>query len=313
MWLDNSFYYYCYLSLYMYQQVFAPICSLFGWKELSLQGNSKKDMPYRIIVLDLDGTLTNSRKEITPRTREALIRAQQQGIKVVLASGRPTYGIAPIANQLELDVYGGYILAYNGGEIIDWKTRDVLHAQVLAPEVIPYMYRCAHENGFAIVTYRDNYVITETPDDEYVQKEAILNVMQTLRVDNFLEYIDFPIPKCLIVGEAERLHQLEKVMYEQLKETNEVYRSEPYFLELVPKGIDKAQSLEVLLKKIGISREEVIACGDGFNDLSMIHYAGLGVAMQNAQPIVREAADFITFSNDEDGVAHVVERFMLKP
>ncbi|MBR3896466.1 MAG: HAD family phosphatase [Bacteroidaceae bacterium] len=270
-------------------------------------------MPYRIIVLDLDGTLTNSRKEITPRTRETLIRAQQQGIKVVLASGRPTYGIAPIANQLELDVYGGYILAYNGGEIIDWKTREVLHAQVLAPEVIPYMYRCAHENGFAIVTYRDNYVITETPDDEYVQKEAILNVMQTLRVDNFLEYIDFPIPKCLIVGEAERLHQLEKVMYEQLKETNEVYRSEPYFLELVPKGIDKAQSLEVLLKKIGISREEVIACGDGFNDLSMIRYAGLGVAMQNAQPIVREAADFITLSNDEDGVAHVVERFMLKP
>ncbi len=266
---------------------------------------------YRMIVLDLDGTLTNSKKQITPHTRETLIRAQQQGIKVVLASGRPTYGIAPIAEQLELATYGGYILAYNGGEIIDWKSREVLHAQILNPEVLPYMYRQAKENGFAIVTYRDNYVITETPDDEYVQKEAILNVMQTLKVDNFLEYIDFPVPKCLIVGEAERLHQLELQMYEQLKETNEVYRSEPYFLELVPKSIDKAQSLAVLLDKVGIPREEVIACGDGFNDLSMIRYAGLGVAMQNAQPVVREAADFITLSNDEDGVAHVVERFML--
>ena len=100
-------------------------------------------------------------------------------------------------------------------------------------------------------------------------------------------------------------------MYEQLKETNEVYRSEPYFLELVPKGIDKAQSLAVLLEKVGIRREEVIACGDGFNDLSMIRYAGLGVAMENAQSVVREAADFITLSNDQDGVAHVVEQFML--
>lgn len=281
-------------------------------KQVSIYNSLLSLMNYRMIVLDLDGTLTNSKKEITPYTRETLIRAQQQGIKVVLASGRPTYGIAPIANQLELFTYGGYILAYNGGEIIDWKSKEVLHAQVLDPQVLPYMYRCAQENGFAIVTYRDNFVITETPDDEYVQKEATLNLMQTLKVENFLGYIDFSIPKCLIVGEAERLCLLEKQMYEQLKETNEVYRSEPYFLELVPKGIDKAQSLEVLLRKVGISRDEVIACGDGFNDLSMIRYAGLGVAMHNAQPVVREAADFITLSNDEDGVAHVVEQFMLK-
>lgn len=281
-------------------------------KQVSIYNSLLSLMNYRMIVLDLDGTLTNSKKEISPHTRETLIRAQQQGIKVVLASGRPTYGIAPIANQLELFTYGGYILAYNGGEIIDWKSKEVLHAQVLDPQVLPYMYRCAQENGFAIVTYRDNFVITETPDDEYVQKEATLNLMQTLKVENFLGYIDFSIPKCLIVGEAERLCLLEKQMYEQLKETNEVYRSEPYFLELVPKGIDKAQSLEVLLRKVGISRDEVIACGDGFNDLSMIRYAGLGVAMHNAQPVVREAADFITLSNDEDGVAHVVEQFMLK-
>ena len=271
-----------------------------------------ENINYRMIVLDLDGTLTNNKKQITPHTRETLIRAQQQGIKVVLASGRPTYGIVPIAEQLELSTYGGYILAYNGGEIINWSTREILHAQVLNPEVLPYMYRCAKEHGFAIVTYRDNNVITETPDDEYVIKEVTLNRMQTLQVSNFLEYIDFPIPKCLIVGEPERLHQLEIEMHSHLKETNEVYRSEPYFLELVPKGIDKAQSLAVLLEKTGIRREEVIACGDGFNDLSMIKFAGLGVAMQNAQPIVRESADFITLSNEEDGVAYVVERFMLK-
>ena len=165
-------------------------------------------------------------------------------------------------------------------------------------------------NNFAIVTYKDKYVITEHPNDEYVLKEAILNVMETKKVDNFLEAIDFPVAKCLIVGEATRLAELEKKMYEVLKDRMGVYRSEPYFLELVPKGIDKAQSLAVLLEKIGATKEEMIACGDGFNDLSMIKFAGLGVAMANAQEIVREAADYVTLSNEEDGVAAVVEKFM---
>ena len=91
-----------------------------------------------------------------------------------------------------------------------------------------------------------------------------------------------------------------------------VFRSEPYFLELVPKGIDKAQSLSVLLKEIGLTKDEMIAIGDGFNDLSMIQYAGLGIAMENAQPVVKENADFITRSNSEDGVAYAVERFIFK-
>lgn len=268
---------------------------------------------YRAIVLDLDGTLTDSQKRITPRTIEALHRANEMGVKIILASGRPTYGIAPVAQSLQLDKLGGYILAYNGGEIVDWKTKEILHQQMLVPEVIPYMYEKAKEWGFAIVTYRDNWVITETPDDEYVQKEAILNVMQTKKVENFLEATDFPLPKCLIVGEAGRLAKLEPEMREHLCQTNEVYRSEPYFLELVPKGIDKARSLEVLIGRLGIRREEVIACGDGFNDLSMIEYAGLGVAMKNAQPILHEKADYITLSNDEDGVAHVIDKFILNP
>lgn len=90
-----------------------------------------------------------------------------------------------------------------------------------------------------------------------------------------------------------------------------VFRSEPYFLELVPKGIDKAQSLSVLLEEIGMTKNEMIAIGDGFNDLSMIQYAGLGIAMENAQDVVKQAADFITLSNEEDGVAYAVEKFYL--
>ncbi len=268
-------------------------------------------MGYKLLVLDLDGTLTNSRKEITPQTLDTLIQAQKLGVKVVLASGRPTYGVAPIANKLQLADFEGYILSYNGGEIVDWKTKQVLYENILEPEILPYLYECAQKYNFAIVTYHNEFVITEHPEDEYVQKEAILNVMQLQKVSNFLNAIQFSVAKCMIVGEPSKLVLLEKEMYEHLKERMGVYRSEPYFLELVPKGIDKAQSLSILLKKLDISREEVIACGDGFNDLSMIKFAGLGVAMENAQDIVREHADYITFSNDNDGVAHVIKEFIL--
>lgn len=268
-------------------------------------------MKYKLLVLDLDGTLTNNKKEITENTRNTLIEAQEKGVKIVLASGRPIYGIVPIAEKLELKKYGGYILSYNGGEIINWQTGEMMYENVLPDDILPYLYQCAKDNNFAIVTYKDKYVITEHPDDEYVLKEAILNVMDTQKVNHFLEAIDFPVPKCLIVGEAERLAVLEKQMYESLKDKMGVYRSEPYFLELVPKGIDKAQSLSVLVQKIGYTREEMIAIGDGFNDKSMIEYAGLGVAMANAQEVVKQAADYITLSNEEDGVADVVKKFML--
>lgn len=268
-------------------------------------------MKYKLLVLDLDGTLTNTRKEVTAHTRTTLIKAQEQGLKIVLASGRPTYGIAPLANLLQLDKYEGYVLSYNGGEIIDWKTGELLYKNLLDPEVLPYLYQCANDNHFAIVTYDGEYVLTEYPDDEYVLKEALLNVMKIKKVDNFLKAVQHPIAKCLIVGEPTRLAVLEKEMYNHLHDRMGVFRSEPYFLELVPKGIDKAQSLAVLLKEIGMTKDEMIAVGDGFNDLSMIKYARLGVAMSNAQEVVKENADFITLSNEEDGVAHVVEKFIL--
>ena len=109
-------------------------------------------MKYKLLVLDLDGTLTNSKKKITDHTRATLIEAQKQGVKIVLASGRPTYGVAPLANALELDRYEGYILSYNGGEIIDWKTGELMYKKWLDDDVLPYLYKCAKENNFAIVT-----------------------------------------------------------------------------------------------------------------------------------------------------------------
>ncbi|WP_294616599.1 Cof-type HAD-IIB family hydrolase [uncultured Bacteroides sp.] len=264
---------------------------------------------YRLLVLDLDGTLTNSKKEISPRNLRTLLRLQQSGIRLVLASGRPTYGIAPLAEQLQMKEHNGYILSYNGGEIIDWSTGELLYKNLLPDDVLPVLYQAAADHKQAILTYDNEFILTEHPDDPYVVKEAFLNKMQIRRTDNFLQDAPLPLPKCLIVGEPEQLVQTEAELSLRLQNRISVYRSEPYFLELVPLGIDKARSLAVLLEKSGIAREEMVAMGDGYNDLSMIEYAGLGIAMGNAQVTVKAAADYIAPTNDEDGVAVAVEHY----
>lgn len=266
---------------------------------------------YKLLVLDLDGTLTNKKKEIPARNLETLLLAQEKGLKIVLASGRPTFGITPLATQLKLEHYGGYILSFNGGQIIDCKTNEIIYENVLDPVHYDYLYEQGNTEDFKIISYEDNYIVGEDIENEYVKYEAFLNKMPLKEVENFRKHFNAPLPKCLVVGEPEKLAQLEKTMHNQLKEVMSVYRSEPFFLELLPLGIDKAKSLAVLLKHIGMTKEEMIACGDGFNDLSMIKYAGLGVAMANAQEVVKEAADHITLSNEECGVAKVVEEFFL--
>lgn len=266
----------------------------------------------KMAVLDLDGTLTNSKKELSLRNQQALIRLQEQGVKVVLASGRPTYGIVPIAKALELERFGGYILAYNGGVIIDCASAKEIYSNVLPDDLITPLYKYSTEAECVILSYDNEFILTEQPDDRYVGVEAHLNKMECRKVENFVEAFSAPLPKCLTVGDPEKIVALEQRLKGLFGERMEVFRSEPFFLELVPLGIDKAFSLSKLLEHTGGTKEEMIAFGDGFNDLSMIEFAGVGVAMSNAQPAVKERADYIAATNDEDGVAQYVEEFLLK-
>ena len=270
-------------------------------------------MKYKMIVLDLDGTLTNNKKEITPRTKQALMQAQAAGVHVVLASGRPTYGIVPLAEELKLKDNGGYILAFNGGKIIDCTNNEVLFEQKLDEQLVPILFQEAQKAGMEILTYQGEGIAATNKDDEYVQHEAFINKMPVMQYDDFLNQLVYPINKCLIVGDPTPLHELEIRLAKELEGKMDVYRSADFFLECVPLGIDKARSLDRLISSLGISREEVITCGDGYNDLSMIRFAGLVVAMANAAKDIQSEADFVTLSNEEDGVAHVVERFILSP
>ncbi len=266
-------------------------------------------LPYRAIALDLDGTLTNHDKVVTPKTRETLLKAESEGAVIILASGRPTYGITPIAECLELDKRGGYILSYNGGNIVDAKTGEKLFSQFLPDEVIPILYKYAREHQHALLGYVGNEIITEMPDDPYVKEESRINKMNIRRVGNLLEALEPHPTKLLMTGAPEDMVKAEEALKKELGEKMDIFRSAPFFLELVPKGIDKAQSLLRLLEKIGLSTDVLMAFGDGYNDLSMLKLAGRGVAMENAAPEVKAEADYVTLSNEEDGVAAALEHF----
>ena len=268
---------------------------------------------YKMIVLDLDGTLTNRNKEITPKTKETLMKAQKQGKIVVLASGRPTYGVMPLAEELHLEDYGGYILSFNGGIIMNCKTKEVVFSRQIPAESNGKIIDLAQENNVSILTYENRTLLTNCPEDQYVQLESRINTLKIIpmTIEELKAHVTFSVPKFLMTDDGDYLAMVEPKVKAALGKNFSVYRSDPFFLEILPKGIDKAQSLERLLAVIGVKREEMIACGDGYNDLTMVQYAGLGVAMGNGVLPVRKAADYITLTNEEDGVAHVVEKFML--
>lgn len=268
-------------------------------------------MAYKVLVLDIDGTLTNSKKEITKETKKALRAAQENGVVVVLASGRPTPGIVPLADELELDKFGGYILSFNGAVITDYQNKEIVYETVLPDGEVEKLYQSSKDHGVTIVSYKEGAIVTEDDADQYVAIEARINKMPVRKVENFVAHLTDPVTKCLMVGDGDYLAKVEVDMRVAYGDHLNVYRSEPFFLEIMPQNIDKAYSLGKLLEHIGLTKEEMIACGDGFNDLSMIKYAGLGVAMGNAQPVVKESANYIAPTNDEDGVAHVVNEFIL--
>ena len=269
-------------------------------------------MKYKLLVLDVDGTLLNDAKEISKRTLASLLKVQQMGIRVALASGRPTYGLMPLAKTLELGNYGGFIISYNGGQIINAQNGEILFERRINPEMLPYLEKKARKNNFAIFTYHDDTTLTDSSDNEHVRAEANLNNLKIIQEEEFSTAIDFAPCKCILVSnDEEALKDLEEHWKKRLDGTLDVFCSEPYFLEVVPCGIDKANTLGVLLSYLNIAREEVIAIGDGVCDVNMLQVAGLGIAMGHAQDSVKVCADYVTASNEEDGVAQSVEKLIL--
>ena len=269
-------------------------------------------MKYKLLVLDVDGTLLNNEKEISKRTLSTLLKAQHTGIRIVLASGRPTSGLLPLAKALEMGNFGGFIVSYNGAQIINAENGEVMFDKRINPELIPYLEKKARKNNFSIFTYHDEYLLTDNADNVHIRREAWLNNLRIMEEEEFSIAIDFAPCKCVLVSDDEEaLRGLENHWKRRLDGVLDVFPSEPYFLEVVPCGVDKANTLGVLMEQLGVKREEVIAIGDGVADVTMLQLAGKSVAMGHAQDSVKICADYVTASNEEDGVAQAVEKLVL--
>lgn len=265
-------------------------------------------MKYKLIALDLDGTLKDSHNQITSKTKEALITLQKQGVKIVLASGRPTAGLRHEAKELLLDQFGGYLLSFNGARVASAKTNETIYEQTLTIEEAKLAYQRAKEFNMSCMTYKNDMIYTEDIDDEYVCVEAKINDIGKKQVSSFIDILEDPIHKVLLTGKPEYVASIEEEFKKPFGDSLSIYRSAPYFLEVMAQNIDKAASLHRLATTLGIKQEEVIAFGDGYNDLSMIEYAGLGIAMGNAVEGVKERAQIITKTNDEDGIAYTLSQ-----
>lgn len=257
---------------------------------------------YKLIALDLDGTLTDSNKEISDATKDLLIQLAASGVHIVLASGRPTPGLFKEAQTLKLNEVGGYLLSYNGAHIVNYQTGEVIYNQTLPCDAAHALYDQAKAFGLSCMTYNDSEIITEDAGDYWVHLESYTTKMPIHHVRSFKEAVQTPVNKLLMTGEDAYVASVIDEFKAPFENKLSIYRSSGFFVECMAEGIDKALSLKRLCETLGVKQEETIAFGDGYNDLSMIEWCHTGVAMGNAVDELKQRADAITTSNDDQGV-----------
>lgn len=266
-------------------------------------------MQYKLIALDLDHTLLSSTRTISERNKRAIERAVEKGATVVLATGRPFGGTCRFCEELEIKQP---VITNGGAVVVDGATGETLFDQKidsdLAREIIAFLHaqNCYHQ------IYNDSPKFLCEQYTMYSELYAAFTGMQWEAVGDFLKLGSIHTPKVLCVDMESRLRELYEITKAYFKERVIVGISQPFFMEIYHPDAHKGAALKRLAESMGLGAENVIAMGDSHIDRSMIEYAGLGVAMKNSTPEVLEAADLIAPSNDEDGVAWVIEKYVLE-
>lgn len=268
---------------------------------------------YKLIAIDMDGTLLRQDKTISDLTKNNLKKAAELGVKVVLATGRPIQGIKRYLEELELTNENDYVIAINGALVSRASDYSVISASaVLTGKDVKYIYNKVRdlETYFHVFTSKDDLVNQKSKFSDDEEKRLGL----TIKVVDFLKDIEDEdeIHKVVLEEQKDILDKITSKIPSELFEKYNMIRSVDFMLEFMKKGCNKAIGLEKLAQYLGIKREEIIALGDADNDREMIEYAGLGVAMGNAKDEIKKLANYVTKSNEEDGVANVIDKFILK-
>jgi Cof subfamily protein (haloacid dehalogenase superfamily) len=280
---------------------------MFGNAEICYE--ESKSM-YKMIAVDMDGTLLKEDKTISSETIRAINLAKSKGVKIVLATGRPVDGIRNYLKELNLTNEDDYAIAFNGALVQSTKTGEVVSNRTLSMKDLIYLHDLALSLNIDMHAFTNDGLITPAIS-KYTEVEATINgitptVLDFNKLDKNNKLIKF-----MMVGDKPSLDKVYEKLPIEVFNQYTVVRSAPYFLEFLHKDSNKGEAVKTLAKHLNIRIEEVICIGDAGNDYHMIKYAGLGVAMDNAFPEVKEIADYITKTNENDGVAHVIKKFIL--
>ena len=273
----------------------------------------------KAILLDIDGTLTNDQKVITPRTRDALLAAQDKGIVLVLASGRANMGLTGFANTLNMKQHNGIFVCFNGAKAMNYRTGEVYFQQALTVDQGKRVLEHMHNFNVCPIYDRGPYMYLENAffsierdgaPWSIAEYEAHNNNYLLCEVANNAEFLDWEVNKILVAGQPEYLQEVWRSMAAPFEGELSSMFTAPFYYEFTPLGVDKTRALRETFAKLDISPSEVIAFGDAQNDQSMIEWSGIGVAMGNAVDEVKAVANYVTLSNNEDGIAVALEKFL---
>ncbi|MCD7715041.1 MAG: Cof-type HAD-IIB family hydrolase [Lachnospiraceae bacterium] len=282
-------------------------------KNSACSGEVSERFRKKIFFTDLDGTLLNDQKEITPGNQAAIDLALREGHKVVISTGRPLASALIQAERLGLMREGCYVIAFNGGEIYDTSLHRSIYRRTIPKELIPPIFEEAHRRGIYIQTFSGKEVLSE--EDRPELYDYVKRTLQTCRVvPSVAEELTEAPCKLLAIEETDRalIEDFLSYLTERYAGTLNAYFSNNSYLEIVPDKVTKGQALLWMCEFLQIPVEDSVSAGDAPNDVEMIEAAGTGVAMANSFPGVKEHADYVTDAdNNHDGAAEIIHRFLL--
>jgi Cof subfamily protein (haloacid dehalogenase superfamily) len=264
----------------------------------------------RLLALDLDDTLLRSDLTISFHTRNVLKKAEKAGIVVVLASGRIPAAMNHFTRQLGLNKRPGYLICNNGTIIQESHTGKIVFEARLPPETALIAYDLANAEGFPVQIY-EGALMYISRRNEFADYDQKLTGLKQVVPEDFRVRVRNGCYKLLIPGDPVILRPLEDLFRTYIGDDVTLFTSKPYFLEILPPGVDKGSALAKVAEIAGLRREDVMAVGDSMNDEAMIRWAGYGVAMANGDERLKKAACLVTGrTNNEDGVADLIERYL---
>lgn len=269
-------------------------------------------MSIKLIAIDIDGTLLNSNHQLTDEVKLALKQAEEKGVKIVLTTGRPLTGVQDLIAELELYSENDYVITYNGALIQKTKSKEIVTQTGLTFDDYIAIDALARKLNVHLHTETETTMYTSNRDiSPYTVLEAhLVNMPLKFRTPEEMTP-ELNILKMMMIDDPAVLDAAITNIPKEFYDKYTIVKSTPYFLEFLNKEVDKGAAVKQLAEALGIEAREVMALGDNENDLPMIEYAGLGIAMGNATENIKNAASFITASNDAHGVAVAIEKFVL--